>query len=102
MSQRTESPFGAGVRPSLAGGGGQSSNAGEASSAACVGTDVRAVLRSAVLHELTATERLLVVLWYVERMSAKEIAATLDMTELQVARTHGLVVAKLRRELEVA
>jgi len=73
-----------------------------AGEAACVGTEVRDVLRSAMLHELTPVERLLVVLWYVERMSSAEIAMTLDMTELQVARTHGLVLAKLRRELEGA
>jgi DNA-directed RNA polymerase specialized sigma subunit len=65
-----------------------------------MGTDVRDVLRSAVLHELLPLERLLVVLWYVERMCVAEIAITLDMTELQVARTHGLVLAKLRRELD--
>lgn len=101
MPQQTGTPFGAGVRPSSNGGGAQGhKQAATAATTECVSTDVRDVLRSAMLHELTPVERLMVVLWYVERMSVAEIAMTLDMTELQVARTHGLVLAKLRRELD--
>lgn len=59
--------------------------------------EVRDAIRNAMLHDLSAMERLLVVLWYAERMSAAEIAATLDMTELQVTRAHRLVLTKLRR-----
>lgn len=101
MSRRTDSAELPSVRPLPFGGAASSSNKPMAASeAACVSTDVRDVLRSAMLHDLTPVERLLVVLWYVERMSIAEIAMTLDMTELQVARTHGLVLAKLRQQLD--
>ncbi len=101
MSQRTGTSFGTGVRPSPLGVGASMNKPAGDAEGTCVSTDVRDALRAAVLHDLTPVERLMVVLWYVERMSIAEIAITLDMTELQVARTHGLVVAKLRQQLEV-
>lgn len=53
-------------------------------------------LKHAVLHALSHHERLLLVLWYAERMTPAEVAMTLDLTEQQARRMHSEVVAKLR------
>ncbi|MBN8643896.1 MAG: hypothetical protein J0L61_01475 [Planctomycetes bacterium] len=52
-------------------------------------------VKDAILHVLSHRERLMLVLWYVERMTVAEISRTLDLTEQQVARMHADVVAKL-------
>lgn len=53
-------------------------------------------IRTAVLHDLTQPERLLLILWYAERMTPLEISAVLDMTRTQVQHMHDRVVDKLR------
>ncbi len=53
-------------------------------------------IRDTILHALSQHDRLLVVLWYVERMSIREIGEVLDLTDQQVRRTHERVVARLR------
>jgi len=55
----------------------------------------RDVLREAVLHELSPTERLFLVLRWCERMTLAEIAAVMDMTELQAVRMQRLIVEML-------
>lgn len=59
--------------------------------------DVRGRLRGVILHELTPTERLLVLLWYAERMSPAEVARSLDMTHDQARAMHERVLRRLRR-----
>jgi len=53
-------------------------------------------VKEAVLHVLSHHERLLLVLWYVERMTLAEIARTLNLTEQQAHRMHADILIKLR------
>lgn len=53
-------------------------------------------VKEAVLHLLSHHERLLLVLWYVERMTTAEIARTLNLTVQQADRMHAEVLLKLR------
>lgn len=53
-------------------------------------------VKDAVLHLLSHHERLLLVLWYVERMTVAEIARTLNLTEQQAGSMHADVLSKLR------
>ena len=53
-------------------------------------------IRHSIMHALSQHERLLVVLWYVEQMSIREIGEILDLTDMQVRRTHERVVERLR------
>ena len=59
-------------------------------------------IRETILHALSQHERLLVVLWYVERMSSREIAEVLDLTDQQVRRTHARIVERLREAITPA
>lgn len=59
-------------------------------------------IRETILHALSQHERLLVVLWYVERMSIREIAEVLDPTDQQVRRTHERIVERLREAIAPA
>lgn len=59
-------------------------------------------IRETILHALSQHERLLVVLWYVERMSIREIAEVLDLTDQQVRRTHERIVDRLREAVTPA
>lgn len=68
-------------------------SAGEVASAA------RAMLQRIILHELSAAERLLVLLWYAERMSPVEVALALDLTESQAVSMHDRIVSRLRASL---
>jgi DNA-directed RNA polymerase specialized sigma subunit len=52
-------------------------------------------IRSAIMQRLSQTERLLIILKYVENMSAEEIALTLDLTVQQVGTMHQNVLSKL-------
>lgn len=47
------------------------------------------------LHELSHTERLLAILWYVERMTPEEIALTIDSTPALVKLSHSRILQKL-------
>ncbi|MBL0926718.1 MAG: hypothetical protein IBJ11_03575 [Phycisphaerales bacterium] len=53
-------------------------------------------IRTLILRQLDTTERLLIILWYVEKMSRAEIAKTLNMTAAQVEKFHAAVLGKLR------
>ncbi len=57
---------------------------------------VMGLVRSAVLHDLSHQERLLVILWHVERMTPAEIGAVLDTTAERVLQMYEAVVARLR------
>lgn len=60
-------------------------------------SSLKECLRRAVLLELPASDRLLLLLWYAEGMSREEIAACLHSTPAQVEAAHGRVLAWLRR-----
>lgn len=52
-------------------------------------------IKELFLHELSHTERLLAILWYVERMSPEEIAAAMDSTPDDVELHHARIIQKL-------
>lgn len=64
-----------------------------------VAASARAMMQRMILHELNAAERLLVLLWYAERMSPLEVALALDLTESQAVSMHDRIVARLRASL---
>ena len=55
----------------------------------------REEIREMFLHELSHEERLLAILWYVERMTPDEIAETLDVPVGQVRLDHSKIIQKL-------
>ena len=73
--------------------GGVLESAGEVAAAA------RSMLQRIILHELSAAERLLVLLWYAERMSPVEVALALDLTETQAVSMHDRIVSRMRSSL---
>ncbi len=54
-------------------------------------------VRAAIVHDLTETERLLLLLWYAERMSPEEIGSTLGLSLQRVVALHARVIGRLRR-----
>lgn len=56
-------------------------------------------LRDAVMRTLTEVERLILILYYYEEMTMKEIGATLDLSESRVSQMHSGILARLRSQL---
>jgi RNA polymerase sigma factor for flagellar operon FliA len=56
-------------------------------------------LRSLLTKGLTRAERLIVVLYYYEEMTMKEIGATLDLSESRVSQMHSSIIARLKAQL---
>lgn len=52
-------------------------------------------LRDAIMDTLTRVERLILVLYYYEEMTMKEIGATLDLSESRVSQMHSSILARL-------
>lgn len=59
--------------------------------------DIGDPVRSSIVHDLPHTDRLLLILWYAERMTPPEIGLVLDMAAAQVVRAHDRIVGALRR-----
>ena len=57
-------------------------------------------LRDAVMEGLTQAEKLILVLYYYEEMTMKEIGTTLDLSESRVSQMHSSILARLRHYLE--
>ena len=55
-------------------------------------------LKSLLTKGLTRAERLIVVLYYYEEMTMKEIGATLDLSESRVSQMHSSVLARLKAQ----
>jgi RNA polymerase sigma factor for flagellar operon FliA len=53
-------------------------------------------LKEAVMDGLTQLERLVIVLYYYEQMTMKEIGATLDLSESRVSQMHSSILNRLR------
>ena len=53
-------------------------------------------LKEAVMDGLTPLERLIIVLYYYEQMTMKEIGATLDLSESRVSQMHSSILYRLR------
>jgi RNA polymerase sigma factor for flagellar operon FliA len=56
-------------------------------------------LRELLLRGFDTAERLIVILYYFERMTMKEIGATLGMSESRVSQMHALVVERIKATL---
>lgn len=56
----------------------------------------KADLRELINNGLSRAERLIIVLYYFEQMTMKEIGATLDLSESRVSQMHSAIIARLR------
>lgn len=56
-------------------------------------------LRELINTNLSRAERLILVLYYYEQMTMKEIGATLDLSESRVSQMHSAIVERLRAQL---
>ncbi len=56
-------------------------------------------LKSLLTKGLTRAERLIVVLYYYEEMTMKEIGATLDLSESRVSQMHSSIIARLKAQM---
>jgi RNA polymerase sigma factor for flagellar operon FliA len=59
----------------------------------------KADIKELITHELSRAERLIIVLYYYEQMTMKEIGATLDLSESRVSQMHSAIIARLREQL---
>jgi RNA polymerase sigma factor for flagellar operon FliA len=53
-------------------------------------------LKDVLIQDLSQAERLIVVLYYYEQMTMKEIGATLDLSESRVSQMHSAILSRLR------
>jgi len=56
-------------------------------------------LKGLITKGLTRAERLIVVLYYYEELTMKEIGATLDLSESRVSQMHSSIVARLKAQM---
>ncbi|MDK1031830.1 MAG: FliA/WhiG family RNA polymerase sigma factor [Planctomycetia bacterium] len=56
-------------------------------------------VRGLVTRGLSRTERLIMILYYYEEMTMKEIGATLDLSESRVSQMHSAILERLRGQL---
>jgi RNA polymerase sigma factor for flagellar operon FliA len=56
-------------------------------------------LRAQVMSGLNEIEKLILVLYYYEEMTMKEIGATLDLSESRVSQMHSSILGRLRSQL---
>jgi len=57
-------------------------------------------VRTLITKGLSKNERLILILYYWEEMTMKEIGATLDLSESRVSQMHSAVLGRLRTQLE--
>lgn len=57
-------------------------------------------LKDLVTKGLSRAERLIVVLYYYEQMTMKEIGTTLDLSESRVSQMHSSILARLKAQLQ--
>jgi len=53
-----------------------------------------------VTRGLNRNERLIIILYYLEEMTMKEIGATLDLSESRVSQMHSSIVQRLKQQLQ--
>lgn len=56
----------------------------------------KADIRDLINNGLSRAERLIIVLYYFEQMTMKEIGATLDLSESRVSQMHSAIIERLR------
>ena len=57
-------------------------------------------LKDLITKGLTRAERLIVILYYYEEMTMKEIGMTLDLSESRVSQMHSSILARLKAQLQ--
>jgi RNA polymerase sigma factor for flagellar operon FliA len=57
-------------------------------------------LKDLITRGLTRAERLILVLYYYEEMTMKEIGATLDLSESRVSQMHSAILKRLKDQLD--
>lgn len=57
-------------------------------------------LKDLITRGLSRAERLIVVLYYYEQMTMKEIGVTLDLSESRVSQMHSSILARLKAQLQ--
>jgi len=57
-------------------------------------------VRELITKGLSKTERLIMILYYYEEMTMKEIGATLDLSESRVSQMHSAIIERLRAQLK--
>jgi len=57
-------------------------------------------LKDLITKGLSRAERLIVVLYYYEEMTMKEIGATLDLSESRVSQMHSSILARLKAQMQ--
>ena len=56
-------------------------------------------LKDLITRGLSRAERLILILYYYEEMTMKEIGVTLDLSESRVSQMHSSVLARLKEQL---
>ena len=56
-------------------------------------------LKELITQGLSRAERLIVILYYYEQMTMKEIGVTLDLSESRVSQMHSSILARLKAQL---
>ena len=56
-------------------------------------------LKSLLTKGLTRAERLIIILYYYEQMTMKEIGAALDLSESRVSQMHSSIIARLKAQM---
>lgn len=57
-------------------------------------------IKELITRGLSRAERLIIVLYYYEQMTMKEIGMTLDLSESRVSQMHSAIIDRLRRRLQ--
>jgi RNA polymerase sigma factor for flagellar operon FliA len=57
-------------------------------------------LKGLLTKGLSRAERLILVLYYYEEMTMKEIGATLDLSESRVSQMHSSVIERLKAQMD--
>ncbi len=58
-------------------------------------------LKELITRGLTRAERLILILYYYEEMTMKEIGMTLDLSESRVSQMHSAILIRLKEQLEL-
>jgi RNA polymerase sigma factor for flagellar operon FliA len=57
-------------------------------------------IKDLMTRGLSRAERLIIILYYFEEMTMKEIGETLDLSESRVSQMHSAILSRMRRQLE--
>ena len=57
------------------------------------------ILKELITKGLSRAERLIIILYYFEEMTMKEIGSTLDLSESRVSQMHSSILARLKAQM---